>query len=190
MWKSKFYGAFVLNHRVVLHAIDATPARWRGDAGSSPLDGTSTATSSPRNDLVKNYRGHPTHWLIPAQVSGPVCGGSRRTSARRVCDTASPGGARRRRPGGAGSRQRREGESTPEAEEITRGSRRAPDAVLSCRARRPVPSRSRCYDKRSTRADFVADHVQVGADALACGIHRETTTNSSSASNAAAAAAS
>ena len=27
VWKSKFYGAFVLNHRVVLHAIDATPAR-------------------------------------------------------------------------------------------------------------------------------------------------------------------
>ena len=38
VWKSKFYGAFVLNHRVVLHAIDATPARRRGDAGSSPLD--------------------------------------------------------------------------------------------------------------------------------------------------------
>ena len=35
--KSKFYGAFVLNHRIILHAIDATPARWRGDAGSSPL---------------------------------------------------------------------------------------------------------------------------------------------------------
>jgi hypothetical protein len=35
VWKSNFYGAFVLNHRVVLHAIDATPARWRGDAGSS-----------------------------------------------------------------------------------------------------------------------------------------------------------
>ena len=34
----KIYGAFVLNQRVVLHAIDATPARWRGDAGSSPLD--------------------------------------------------------------------------------------------------------------------------------------------------------
>ena len=30
---SKFYGAFVLNLRVELHAIDATPARWRGDAG-------------------------------------------------------------------------------------------------------------------------------------------------------------
>ena len=26
VWKSKFYGAFVLNRRVVLHAIDATPA--------------------------------------------------------------------------------------------------------------------------------------------------------------------
>ena len=49
MWKSKCYGAFVLNHRVVLHAIDATPARWRGDAGSSPLE-------------------HPTHWLISTQV--------------------------------------------------------------------------------------------------------------------------
>jgi hypothetical protein len=27
LWKSEFYGAFVLNRRVVLHAIDATPAR-------------------------------------------------------------------------------------------------------------------------------------------------------------------
>ena len=27
VWKSKFYGAFVLNRRVVLHAIDAPPAR-------------------------------------------------------------------------------------------------------------------------------------------------------------------
>jgi hypothetical protein len=61
VWKSKFYGAVVLNRCVCLHAIDATPARWRGDVGSSPLDGTSAATSSPRNDLVKNYRVHPTH---------------------------------------------------------------------------------------------------------------------------------
>ena len=60
----KIRGAFVLNHRVDLHAIDATPARWRGDAGSSPLDGAGTAASSPRNDVVKNYRVHPTHWLI------------------------------------------------------------------------------------------------------------------------------
>ena len=48
VWKSKFYGAFVLILRVNLHAIDAPPARWRGDAGSSPLDGASTAASSPR----------------------------------------------------------------------------------------------------------------------------------------------
>ena len=41
MWKSKFYGTFMLNRRVVLHAIDATPARWRG--GSSPLDRARTA---------------------------------------------------------------------------------------------------------------------------------------------------
>ena len=68
MWKSKFYGAFVLNRRVVLHAIDATPARWRGDAGSSPLDRARTAAPSPRGDLVKNCRVHPTHWLISTQV--------------------------------------------------------------------------------------------------------------------------
>ena len=63
--KSKFYGAFVLNRRVYPHAIDAPPARWRGDAGSSPLDGARKAASSPRNDLV-----HPTHWLISTQVTG------------------------------------------------------------------------------------------------------------------------
>ena len=50
--------------------LDATPARWRGGAGSSPLDGAGTATSSPRNDLVKNCRVHPTHWLISTQVTG------------------------------------------------------------------------------------------------------------------------
>ena len=57
VWKSKFYGAVVQNHRVVLGAIDATPARWRGDAGSSPLDGASTAASSPRNDLYTRRTG-------------------------------------------------------------------------------------------------------------------------------------
>ena len=67
--KSKFYGAFVLNHHVVLHAVDAMPARWRGDAGSSPLDRARTHASSPRNDLVKNCRVHPTHWLISTQVA-------------------------------------------------------------------------------------------------------------------------
>ena len=67
VWKSKFYGAFALNLRLDIHAIDATPARWRGDAGSSPLDRASTAAFSPRNDLVKNYRVHPMHWLISTQ---------------------------------------------------------------------------------------------------------------------------
>ena len=61
----------VLNRRVDLHAIDATPARWRGDAGSSPLDRARTAASSPRNDLVKNCRVHPTHWMISTQVFAP-----------------------------------------------------------------------------------------------------------------------
>ena len=51
-----------------LHAIDATPARRCGGVDSSQLDGASTAASSPRNDLVKNYRVHPTHWLISTQV--------------------------------------------------------------------------------------------------------------------------
>jgi hypothetical protein len=69
VWKSKFYGAFVLNHRVVLHAIDAMPARWRGDVESSPLDRARTDASLPRNDLVKNCWVHPTHWLISTQVA-------------------------------------------------------------------------------------------------------------------------
>ncbi len=34
------------NLRRVLHAIDATPARWRGAAGPSSLDGASAAASS------------------------------------------------------------------------------------------------------------------------------------------------
>jgi hypothetical protein len=75
VWKSKFDGVFVLNYRVVLHVIDATPARWRSDASSSPLDRARAAASSPRNDLVKNYRVHPTHWLISTQVvTGEVSG--------------------------------------------------------------------------------------------------------------------
>ena len=51
-----------------VHAIDAALARWRGDAGSSPLDRARSAASSPRNDLVKNCRVHPTHWLISTQL--------------------------------------------------------------------------------------------------------------------------
>ena len=37
-------------------------------ASSSPHDGASTAVSSPRNELVKNHRVHPTHRLISTQV--------------------------------------------------------------------------------------------------------------------------
>ena len=32
---NQIYGAFVLNRRVDLHAIDATPALWRGEVGCS-----------------------------------------------------------------------------------------------------------------------------------------------------------
>ena len=51
---------FVLNRRVVLHAIFMISARWRGDAGSSPLDGASTAAPSP-------------HWLISTQATIKAC---------------------------------------------------------------------------------------------------------------------
>ena len=42
---NQIYGVFV-------HAIDATPARWRGDVGSSPLDGASAATYLQPDTLV------------------------------------------------------------------------------------------------------------------------------------------
>ena len=64
---NQIYGAFVLNRRVHLHAIDATSARWRGGVGVPSLDSVSGAALSPRNDFVKNYRVHPTHWLISTQ---------------------------------------------------------------------------------------------------------------------------
>ena len=60
----KGHGAFVLNHHVDLNAIDATLARWRGYVGVSPLDLTSTAALSPRNEFVL-----PTHRLIFTQVA-------------------------------------------------------------------------------------------------------------------------
>ena len=97
MWKSKFYDAFVLNHIVVLHAIDATPARWHGDADSSPLDGTSAATPSLRNDLVKNCRVHLMHWLISTQLAavfaGAVSGEGARLDLRRLALRAVVGDA-------------------------------------------------------------------------------------------------
>ena len=77
----------VLNRRVDLYAIDATPARWRGDVGSSPLDGASATTSSLRNDLVKNCRVHPTHWLISTQ-RGARPAAHREEPVRVVCRAA------------------------------------------------------------------------------------------------------
>ena len=63
VWKSKFYGAFI-----VLHAIDATPARWRGDAGSSPLDGARTRHRRAPDALVDFHAGRdPCTYL---QLSG------------------------------------------------------------------------------------------------------------------------
>ena len=47
-----------------LHAIDATPARWRGGGGLSPLDGAPRKDSSTR----------PTHWLIYAQAKNALWG--------------------------------------------------------------------------------------------------------------------
>ena len=61
--------AAVAASSVARHAIDATPARWRGGLGLSLIDSASTATPSPRKNLVKNHRVHPTHWLISTQVS-------------------------------------------------------------------------------------------------------------------------
>jgi dynein assembly factor 2 len=53
--------AALLGIRHSPHAIDATPARWRGGVGLVPLDSVITAALSPRNDFVENYRVHPTH---------------------------------------------------------------------------------------------------------------------------------
>ena len=102
----KFYGTFVPNRRVYLHAIDAPPARWRGNAGSSPLDGIRAAALLPRNDLVKDYRVHPTHWLISTQVarSSSTSGWSRDTS---------PSPAGRLRSGARGRRSRRPRRRSP-----------------------------------------------------------------------------
>ena len=63
VWKSKFHGAFVLNRRVVLHAIDATPARWRV---AMPVPHRSTEPGRPH--YCREV--HPTHWLISTQVGG------------------------------------------------------------------------------------------------------------------------
>ena len=79
-FKSKFgvkreSASFALTSaQIKFHGAHATPVRRRGDSGSSLLDGASTTASSPRNDLVKNYRVHLMHWLIRAQAQSPAAG--------------------------------------------------------------------------------------------------------------------
>ena len=51
MWKSKCYGAFVRHRRVDLHAIDATPARWRGVVVSHRLIQPTRRAPDSRFDL-------------------------------------------------------------------------------------------------------------------------------------------
>ena len=50
VWKSKFYGAFVLNHRVVLHAIDAT--LLDGVAMPVPRSSTGPARAHHRREMT------------------------------------------------------------------------------------------------------------------------------------------
>ena len=63
VWKSKFYGAFVLNRRVVLHAIDATPARWRG---------VLTPTTRHRAEVPRGFGGAAPRCVRIAQLAPPL----------------------------------------------------------------------------------------------------------------------
>ena len=56
------------NRRGASHAIDATPAQWRGGVCVTPLDSGTKVAFSTRNDFAKKYRVRPTHCLICAQV--------------------------------------------------------------------------------------------------------------------------
>ena len=73
VWKSKFYGAFVLNHRVVLHAIDATPARWRDACSMAWRCRFLAARRSQDGRVIAEKRlgeelsVQPTHRLISTQ---------------------------------------------------------------------------------------------------------------------------
>ena len=96
------------------------PPRHRRDACSMAwqcrfltADGASAATSSPRNDLVKNYRVHPTHWLISTQ----------RTARSGPC-------ARRRNYGRTASASRRKWKDSSRTRAWSR----------TARARRPPPA--------------------------------------------------
>ena len=59
VWKSKFYGAFVLNRRVVLHAIDAAPARWPRRAPDTLVDFHTGGGASSRSRTTSGARRTP-----------------------------------------------------------------------------------------------------------------------------------
>ena len=60
MWESKFYGAF-----------DVTPARWRGGAGSSPLDGAPDTLVDFHTGYGQLGLGHTNDAWEPACVALP-----------------------------------------------------------------------------------------------------------------------
>ena len=62
VWKSKFDGVCARHRR------DACSMAWR--CRFLAADRARAVASSPRNDLVKYCRVHPTDWLISTQVSG------------------------------------------------------------------------------------------------------------------------
>ena len=56
------------NRRGASHAIDATPAQWRGGVCVAPLDSGTKVAFSTRSDFAKKYRVRPTHCLISTQL--------------------------------------------------------------------------------------------------------------------------
>ena len=71
VWKPNYGARPESPRRPPRHRRDTCSMAWRCDL--SPIDSASMAAPSPRNDLVKNCRVHPTHWLISTQgVTGPL----------------------------------------------------------------------------------------------------------------------
>ena len=67
MWKSKFYGAFVLNHRVVLHAIvpgEIEPmVHWGADQARM---------RDPQSDGTRKRGGRSFRGLPPVEACAPT----------------------------------------------------------------------------------------------------------------------
>ena len=77
MWKSKFYGAFALNRRVDLHAIDATPARWRGTAATHWLISIQAPCFPKPFADATALIGAGLAWRADAGADAPAAGGGR-----------------------------------------------------------------------------------------------------------------